>query len=564
MEWFQALLNALWPSIRGCFERDVLRGAVEPKLAAALPGLRIGGAYLGDRPPELRGVRTNARGREEVQLVFDLGFHPGNSINISLVFGPLHAAVTDVSVHGQLCISLVRLVPRKPVVCGIKVYFANAPTISFNFSGLARALPFPPQKIKDFALEAIASKLVLPNSIDIHLDSIARCWAEPDFLDYHDLHSIPPMAVLRLRVVSMDGPLLERLEPESHSCLQVLNGRPPTVYVSLRVGGQQKKTEPRVRERGPEGFAWSGKQHDFVIDSIADQDLRVELYSEDTARLVQCDELLAHAQISVRELARELSRGGQQSVRVGLAGPHRSAAPRSETCSAVLAGGLRPLLQRPPASWQRAEALLLLSVDCAVGLAPAAEGRRFAVRARVLAEGRDAGAEAASGTRKAGRDQVTEARVLHTALEEARWAAAKDRLRLLHSRGARLSAEDASFVLAGIVTTEDARVLLQEIEGEGAMKEEVHGIVEVMFGDQLRLPVGDPRFHGLRVELSDEDRGVAVGVVEWSSLAFLAQTKSLEDDLQAYALESLGIRGSDAGTRSTKIFLKRSLRVLGE
>uniref|UniRef100_A0A7S4S841 SMP-LTD domain-containing protein n=1 Tax=Alexandrium monilatum TaxID=311494 RepID=A0A7S4S841_9DINO len=563
MEWFESLLTALWPGIRGSFEQE-LRGTLEPKLQSKLPGLRFGSAYLGDSPPELRGARTRAAG-DEVLLVFDLGFHPGSSIDISLVFGPLHAAICDLSVHGQLCVSLVRVVPRKPIVCGIRIYFANMPSISFNFAGLAKALPIPPQKIKDFLQEAIASKMVLPHSICMHLDSMARCFTEPDFLEYHALHSAPPAAVLRLRVASVAGRLLEELEPEGPSCLGVLQGRPPSVYALLRVGGQQRRTEPVLRERAGKGVTWPGELHDFIIDSLAEQDVHIELYSEDTARLVQCDELLAKARISAEEVAGRLSGSRPPLVRVGMVGVHRSGGDRSESCSAMLTGSLQPLSARPPDSWARSEALLLLSVDCVVGLAPASDGRKFAVRARILSEARGLGPEAATSAHEAGHDQVTEARVLHTAMEEGPLDAARDRLRLLRDRGARLSAEDAGFVLAGLVTTEQARALLEEIGREGTPRHDPVGCVEVLFGDQLRLPVGDPRAHGLRVELSDEDRGASVGVVEWSSLAFLTQSRKLEDSLQAYVLDPSvsGRRGTDAGTSATKIFLKRSLRVLG-
>lgn len=562
MEWFQALLTALWPGIRGAFERDVLKGLIEPQLASKVPGLRFGGTSLGDRPPELRGVRTKAIGTEEVQIALDLGFHPGNSINISLVFGAISAGLCDLNVHGQICISLMRIVPRKPVVCGAKIYFANAPTISFNFSGLARALPIPPQKIKELVLEALASKLVLPHAIDVHVDSIARCFTEPDFLDYHELNSIPPVAVLKLRVASIEGPLVERLEPEAPSLLSMIQGRPPSVYALIRVGGQQERTDPTPRDRDTGGLVWTGKQHDFVIDRLADQDVYVELYNEDHGRLVQCDELLASAKISVRELAREFSGGRSPYIRLGMVGPQKRDAATGNTCAAVMTGTLQPLLARAPATWTNAEVMLLLSIDCVIGLAPTVDGRRFTVRAQLLPE--SFGQKAVTSVKTAAYDQVTEARVLHTALEEAPLAAARERLRLLYDRGARLSPEDAAFVLAGLIGKKEAALLLKEIEREGKSRAEADRGVEMLFGEQLRLRMGDPNCYGLRVELIDEDRkGATVGVLEWSSLSFLARSGSLEDDLQAYSLEGVGGSGSSALTRTTKLFLKRSLRVLG-
>merc|ERR1712151_1259879 len=108
------------------------------------------------------------------------------------------------------------------------------------------------------------------------------------------------------------------------------------------------------------------------------------------------------------------------------------------------------------------------------------------------------------------------------------------------------------------VDAELAGRIMADIELEQKHEASLPEQVEILFEEQLRLEMKDPRRCGLRVELQDEENGKSVGVIEWSALTFLAGSPSLEDDHQAYVLDT---RGS-AQYGEPKIYLKRALRVV--
>lgn len=541
----QIMLDALWPAMHGFLERDVLRETLEPELAKA--GMRFHRANLGDTPPQLTGIKTvvchgkDGNLAQEVQIVLDLGFHPGSSMDISLALGPLKAAVSDLSVQGRLCVCLVGLVPRKPVISGIKLFFENPPEMSFSLSGVASALPLTPQKIQEYIKDAICAHMVLPKSVNVHLDSFFRVFAEPDFLDYHELHSFMPLGILRTSVVSLD------VEHLKHSA---------NVYAKLSVGSKRETTQSRTMRDAPCRLAWPEERLEFIVDSLVDQDLHLELWAEDSSNLmVKCDDLLLQARISIVELVRAFE-GRHGAVRLRMSsqgGLHQ----QPENGAAVLTGAFLPLLPMKPPSWQDAQALIQITVDCVTGLGPEMDGKTCSVRALLLSQGQAHVELARTAVCKAERAQVAEARVLHTALEESRWQEAKSRIRLMIRRGAKLTPEETAFILSGIVTKDDAAKLMREVENEDVQEDPVSA-VEILFNEQLRALVGDPRKHGLRIEFWDEKKNAEVGVIEWSSLAYLANISELEDTLQAYALD-----GPCAAHGGARIYLKRALRVLG-
>lgn len=545
----QDMMNALWPAMRGFLEHGVLRETLEPELAKA--GMRFHRVHLGDTPPQLYGIKTvvghgkDGDVAQEVQIVLDVGFHPGSSMDICLALGPLRAAVSDLSVQGRLCVCLVGLVPRIPVVSGIKLFFENPPELSFTLSGVAAALPLTPQKLQEFIQDAICAHMVLPKSVDVHMDSLFRAFAEPDFLDYHDLHTIMPLGMLRLSVVSLD---VEHLAKQS-----------AIVYAKLRVGGKKEMTPNRSMRDVPCRLAWPEDRLEFIVDSLVDQDLHVELFAQDKSNLmVQCDHLLMQARTSVVELIRAFE-GRQGAVRLRmLASENCLRCEHKEVGTAILTGSFLPLLPMKPPSWQDVQALIQITVDCVTGLGPEMNDQKCSVRALLLSEGQRPMELAKTAVCTAGRAQVAEARVLHSALEESRWGEAKSRIRLLYQRGAKLTPEEMSFILSGIVTQDQAAKLMREVESEGVQNDDPVSAVEVLFEEQLRALVGDPRKHGLRIELWNEDKKSEVGVIEWSSLAYLANISALEDNLQAYALD-----GPCAAHGGARIYLKRALRVLG-
>lgn len=558
MGWFQAMLNELWPLLRRVLEKDVLRGALEPQLAAWAPALRLSGASLGDdrTPPQLRGART-VPGRHALQVMFDIGFHPGPKIDISLAVGPLSspiAAIRDFSLRGRLCVCLVGLVPRMPVVSGIKVFFANVPDLSFSLSGVPAALPVSAQKLKEFVLQAISDQMVPPRALNMHLDSPASAVSEPNFLAYHQLHSPPAEGILRVVLVGVDGLILAHAK---------------VVYAVLRVGRCKQTTEP-IQE-GTRRLGWPSRAFNFVVDFLVDQDLQLEIYNKDTSSmLMSLDKLLGQTRISIAELAQELRRSAVVRLPLHLALRPDSHVGATGSAIVELAGAFMPLVSTPPVVEEGLQWFLQVVVDCVVGLGDASHGRRFFVRGMVLPDAIDAGARRvppqALAPKTAERAQVAKARMMAATFDDLRLAGVKERLRLLHKRGVKLTPEEVAWLFPGMVAAKDAARLMEELQKEE--KDEVVGPtgVEVLFEDQLRFEVCEPRHEGLRIELVDEAANVTVGLLEWSSLEWLAGSAGLEDEMQAYNLDRqglpLGSGASPSGGHVPRIYLKRALRHL--
>lgn len=540
--WFQRMLNSLWPSLRGCIERDILRAIIEPSLSSAVPGLRFADTYLGDVPPVLHGARCvpvsgEAGGLpQEVHLIFDVEFNP-DGFNLSLALGPLRAAVSGISFRGNLCIVLVGLISRVPVVRGLKVYFPNIPSLSFSFAGVARALPVPPEKLKGYILDAIASRLVLPNKVVMNLDAFMLKYSESDFYEFHTLNNMFPCGHLRLQLTALEGPLLQTMKER--------------VYLTVCVGCQKKSTALAL----PQQLASVVKDQDFVfvLYSLIDQDVSIELYREDTERVfLACDQLAMRTNVSACEVAQELAQTNM--ARFALS-------PLGSTAAGLLltlAGEFTTLEPTVPQRWDQAKVQLFLNVDAVVGLGKESDGKRFSVRA-YLTGGR-ALPPVSTQTCTAGVGTVAAARALHATMERIRCAEAKERIRLLHQRGAQLTPEEVSWLLPGNVTPIEAERLMREVENEGQANPNIHvrRSIEVLFEETLELEVFDPLKQGLKVEVWDEDAREISGMVEWSSLSWLADCPGLQDDLNDYPLKPPKATKAPSGP-TPMIHLQRSM-----
>lgn len=582
---FQALLASLWPSLRGFLEKEVLQGTVQNLLSNIVRGLRFDSTSLGDRPPELHAVTCIAdrqRLGEQLELVLDVGFHPGSALNVSLALGPLRAGIADFQFRGRLCVRLVGIVSRVPIVSGIKIFFANAPSLSFSLSALGISkLPVAPQKVKELLREAVAKKLVLPHSIDVNLDCLLGKLNEPDFLPYWSLHSIPPVGALRISVPEVVGMNIfdEAMSQRPGGYLQV-GSSIPMLYVLLRVGGQEQRTPPIKYTANGQKLGWASQEFYFLVDSIVDQDLQVEVLDQDTESLMMnVDEIIFQAKISIVELAKtwdEEEYGSPRPARVPLElekehqidakGARRrgksvfSSRPDDSTFI-DLAGCYRPLSLKAPESWQTAMPVLLVTVDCVLGLDQCYHGRRLKVRLVLprQAQAVEVLASASTVLRPAAKNRVKDARAACLPFEKMRLAQARDRAKLLHENGGiNISPEQFCWLVGpAMCKPEEAKRLFEEVRsGRGeADAQNAGSCVEVLFEEQLRLQITDPNTQGCRVELLD-DEDTLVGDIEWSSLAWLASNPNLEDDLEDYAMRTPQRRGAEG---RPMLYVKRAL-----
>lgn len=534
----QALLNEIWPYIRGALEKKILRGKVEPLLSKYVPGLHLRSASLGDdnTPPRVHGARTvrDERGAA-VSLLLDLGFHPGDKMNVSLALGPIHASVIDFSFRGRLAVCLLGLVPRPPVVGGIRIFFPNAPDIHFRYSGLPNALPVTPDKLRHLLLDALCKALVLPNSVKIHLDSIlGKNYREPDFLDHHRLHSPTPAGLLRVSLASVLDPreLLELAQRESNM---------PSVYANLRCGDRLRTTQGLRLSPQEHRVGWPSEFFSFIVDFPVDQDLSVEIcVQEYSAMMVRHDVQLMHGSISMKKLANSFKHGpthggSRPSARLELRPSPGLAVRGDRSINAVLEGQYSTLVASSKGTNE--EWLLQIVVDCVTGLPERFDGKPVSLYAEILTKGvhGELHSSASLPAAIAIRGGVSKSRALLPKLEAFQWKEVKDRIRLMLKRGATLTPEEISYLLPGMVPPDIAKKLMEEVYQEGLDQEDLSLRLEVVFEKQMRLEVWEPSQQALRVLLLDGDR--VIGTLEWSSLEWLANSRDMEEDMREYEFE---------------------------
>jgi len=230
--------------------------------------------------------------------------------------------------------------------------------------------------------------------------------------------------------------------------------------------------------------------------------------------------------------------------------------------NAVLVGSFRPLHSSPPRSWDSAECLLTVSLDCVVDLPTAFDGKNFSVQMTLLRPKGPTSAEPVSKStmaKTAGVRSVSQARVLKTNIEDTvRYGEAKERIKFLYKKGCELTPDECAYMLAGLIDADACERIIAEVKREKSEEATLPKGVEILFEQSLRLEIGDPCKCGLRIELYDETVGKNVGVVEWSQLTFLASSPNLEDPLQCYKLDFQG----DTRYGNAQIYLSRNLRVV--
>mmetsp|Transcript_27984 Transcript_27984/g.80202 ORF Transcript_27984/g.80202 Transcript_27984/m.80202 type:complete len:612 (-) Transcript_27984:116-1951(-) len=547
--WFQGILDMLWPAIRGAVEHELLEGSVALKLASAVPGLRFSTASLGNEPPQLHGART-VPGEQTGSMctIFDLGFHAGSTINICIALGPVRASIRELTFRGRLCLYCVGIKPRKPVISGLRFFFTNQPTLSFQFGGLAAALPMNAEKLRMLVLKVISDKFVLPHVRSLHLDVISGAFAEAGFLPYHKLHSPAPHGLLRLCVMGLDGfPFAA------------------THYVNLRVGSYQQATDTPAAT-GKQGYSGWQRDFGFVVDLLLDQDLQLELYDKDKeGLLLTTDRMLAHGSVSINELINQFrasaKSGSMPLARVEVRGTSSNQGPRAGGVVTV-AGSYQPLSSAQPAQGAgQVTYLLQVIVDCVSGMNEEREKKHFSVRAQVSGATRPHSiCDVSTPVRVAGRGVVANSRFLSAQVaNDVLWGEVKKRIRLLYSKGGKWTPEEVSYVLPGLVAPDVAARLMKDIEKEGTGHVDADGAIEILFEQQLRLEVDDPFTQGLHIELLQEPEGYTVGVLEWTNLGWVAGLSPMEDDMQAYHLQADAASPGGGTETDCKIYLKRVL-----
>eukprot|EP01062_Namystynia_karyoxenos_P062157 TRINITY_DN55085_c0_g1_i1.p1 TRINITY_DN55085_c0_g1~~TRINITY_DN55085_c0_g1_i1.p1 ORF type:complete len:627 (+),score=189.27 TRINITY_DN55085_c0_g1_i1:104-1984(+) len=197
------VLHELWPRVRRHAE-NMLRTHAQPALdRAPVPGV---GALalceelsLGDTPPSVVGAKLTALPEGGVRI--DSQVEWKGDVELHAQAGMASAGVSSVSLEGELCVLLRPALPQPPFFGAAEIFFANPPTLSLGYAGLAQVAHLPGlSDIVSSAVEsALAAHLVLPQRAVIPL--VRDAGAERGL----PTRNPPPSGVLRLRPMALHG-----------------------------------------------------------------------------------------------------------------------------------------------------------------------------------------------------------------------------------------------------------------------------------------------------------------------------------------------------------------------
>jgi len=302
-------LSHMWPHLSE-IAKGLLFQTVEPKLQERVPraisgiGFSRTACHFGQRPIQIRklvaasdqyGSWQNLKFTTELVLDGDcnielvvpkVGQHllgdwalPGTSVGVSYL-----------KFRGTLVIELVRLLPRVPLISGIRVYFINPPildlTVIGGLSGILNA-SIMKQHILDIVSHSLCRKLVLPRRM------VHRFTKD---LDIFKLKSPRPEGVLRVEVVDLDvGALYEAVGANVASRVNL--------FIRMIFGDRDWQTVVRVGGENRVVFEPESVS-DFTVHNLRAQQLCIEVYHEERTRLrgTVRGKLLAQSWVPVSEL----------------------------------------------------------------------------------------------------------------------------------------------------------------------------------------------------------------------------------------------------------------------
>jgi len=167
LSWLNALISWLWPSFNRAV-MDFVHEDLMPRLRDALPSMlrhvTCSRFTLGEKSPELGPVQV-LESPHRVDLV--LGVQYLSDVDISFdAGGGVSFGVRHLICNGKMCVSLRPLLQRFPVAGAVHMFFATAPQVDIEFTGLASLGHFPgiEKTIRRAVADWLNSYIVLPRS----------------------------------------------------------------------------------------------------------------------------------------------------------------------------------------------------------------------------------------------------------------------------------------------------------------------------------------------------------------------------------------------------------------
>ena len=174
MEWFNSILNQLWPYI-GDYVRRLMKEQIEPQIAAAVPQLKIKFEQfeLGKRQPRVERIKVyhlkECDDRSYIDIDLQLNWVSDMEVELRVMGAPI--TLKQIEFKGELRVTLEPLITDVPIVGSVAITFLEPPCIDFSMDGVAAVANAPGvyQGIKMGISSVLNSMLVLPKRIDIPL-----------------------------------------------------------------------------------------------------------------------------------------------------------------------------------------------------------------------------------------------------------------------------------------------------------------------------------------------------------------------------------------------------------
>ncbi|CAE7453258.1 esyt3 [Symbiodinium natans] len=274
LSWLNALISWLWPS----FNRAVMEFVQEdlmPRLRDSLPSVfrhvHCCRFTLGDQSPELGPVQVLEHSPHRVDVV--LGMEYLSDVDISFDAGSgISFGVRRLTCNGKMCVSLRPLMQRFPIAGAVHVFFAAAPQVDLELTGLASLGHFPgvEKTIRRAVADWLTSSMVLPRSKAVLL---------ADDVDPMEALAEQPLGVVAVKVLRAENLAGVNCHAFKEDCF---TSHP---YCILSLGDRSVRSSTVYDTTHP---VWPAAEPDvhFVVHH-REQLLFVEVHGEASASLFQ-------------------------------------------------------------------------------------------------------------------------------------------------------------------------------------------------------------------------------------------------------------------------------------
>eukprot|EP00439_Symbiodinium_sp_Y106_P069044 s1118_g11.t2 len=273
LSWLNALISWLWPSFNRAV-MDFVHEDLMPRLRDALPSMlrhvTCSRFTLGEKSPELGPVQV-LESPHRVDLV--LGVQYLSDVDISFdAGGGVSFGVRHLICNGKMCVSLRPLLQRFPVAGAVHMFFATAPQVDIEFTGLASLGHFPgiEKTIRRAVADWLNSYIVLPRSKAVLL---------ADDVDKLEALAQQPLGVARVKVVQAKNLAGVNCHAFKEDCF---TSHP---YCMLSLGDCSVRTSTLYDTTSP---VWPEESAGaFFVVHHREQQLSVEVHGETSASLFQ-------------------------------------------------------------------------------------------------------------------------------------------------------------------------------------------------------------------------------------------------------------------------------------